>query len=366
MLRSFQSEKKTDAEIATALKQVELTQQLTRSRMNGLVSFVAGPLSTEQIYVMEARSADLIPPESDLPQTPAPDAAAQKSLLDKAIAYVTRTYSQLPALAATKTTLRFQDNTEALSSSSGIQGGAKDVVTASGFSNAPSYIHYINSTETAVTSAHGLEPLPADKSKVQWGANAMIALKEPDPNLSVVVREVQAAGGFTWLRWETINGRTASVYSFTVPEGKTRYALNVCCFPKIKQTGVANFYTAMTAGTLGGGGSGGGVSGNFQTNTEWHNFKTTAPYHGRIFIDAETGIVVRLIVESDLNASDLVHQLDTRVDYGPVKVANAMLVVPVKTFVNTVVVPHGDSGAGGYTTRTTLFTSEYKDYRQAQ
>jgi hypothetical protein len=42
------------------------------------------------------------------------------------------------------------------------------------------------------------------------------------------------------------------------------------------------------------------------------------------------------------------------------------LVLPVKTIVVTEVVPNGDSGsAGKYSTRTTLFTSEYKNYEVA-
>jgi hypothetical protein len=55
--------------------------------------------------------------------------------------------------------------------------------------------------------------------------------------------------------------------------------------------------------------------------------------------------------------------VDTRIDYGPVNAGARLLVAPVKTFVNTEVVPKGDSGAGSYSTRRTLFTSEYKDYR---
>jgi hypothetical protein len=37
----------------------------------------------------------------------------------------------------------------------------------------------------------------------------------------------------------------------------------------------------------------------------------------------------------------------------------------VRTVINTEVVPGGDSGASGYSTRRTLFTSEYKDYQPA-
>ncbi len=365
LLRSLHQDKKSDAEVATALKQVELTQELTVAAMNSLVSFVPGPLSTEQIYVLEARSADLIPPASDLPSTPTPDAAAQHAILAKAANYVTQIFDQLPALSATKTTLRFQDNVEAVAASSGISGSARDVVTAPGFSNPATFIHYINSSSAQVLSDHGAEKLPAAKEKIPWGANKMIALEEPDPSLGVVFKEAQAASAIQWLRWELVNGKQIAVYSFAVPKKKSRLAVNVCCFPKVSQAGVATFYTATTAATLGGdsGGGGGGVTGNFQTNTDWHNYKATVPYHGEFFIDPNTGIIVRMITLAELNPAEVVHQLDTRIDYGPLKVGDTVVVAPVKTIINTEVVPNGDSGAGRYSTRRTLFTSEYKDYR---
>ena len=79
----MQQEKKSDADVSTALKQIQLTEELTRNVMNSLVSYVPGPLSTEQIYVLEARSAVLAPPSSDIPTTPAPDAPGQKAILEK-------------------------------------------------------------------------------------------------------------------------------------------------------------------------------------------------------------------------------------------------------------------------------------------
>ncbi|MGB7546155.1 MAG: hypothetical protein WBM14_00265 [Terracidiphilus sp.] len=363
LLRSLHQDKKSDAEVATALKQVQLTEELTVTTMNSLIRFVPGPLSTEQIYVLEARSADLIPPAADLPATPTPDAAAQHAILARAANYVTKTFDQLPALTATRTTLRFQDNVEAVAASSGISGSARDVVTSPGFSNPAAFIHYINSSAAEVLSDHGAEKLPAEKEKIPWGANKMIALEESDPSLGVVFREAQAAGTIQWLRWELVNGKQTAVYSFTVPKKKSRLAVNVCCFPKVSQAGIATFYTATTAATLGGGASGGGVSGNFQTNTDWHNYKAAVPYHGEFFIDPNTGIIVRMITEAELNPAEVVHQVDTRIDYGPVKVGDTMVVAPVKTIINTEVVPNGDSGAGRYSTRRTLFTSEYKDYR---
>ena len=117
---------------------------MTRNIMNSMVDNVPGPLTTEQIYVLEARSATLPPPAADLPSAAAPDAATQKAILDKAADYVSKTYELLPDINATKTTLRFQDNVEAAAPSSGMHGSATDVSTGSSFVSAFQYVHYIN------------------------------------------------------------------------------------------------------------------------------------------------------------------------------------------------------------------------------
>lgn len=366
LLRSLQQAKKSDNEVATELKQIELTEELTRGAMNSLVNFVPGPLSTEQIYVLEASSADLVPPASDLPAGAAPDAAAQQAMLAKSKAYITKTYLQLPRLTATKTTLRFQDNMEVVAPSSGVAGGAKDAAISSGLSKAAEFLHFINSAQAAVEFEHGAEKAPAQKDKALWGANRMIALKEPDPSLGIVFPQAVASGTIRWLRWELVNGGQVAVFSFAVSQKTAGLPLDICCFPNVIQTGVARFYTAATATVVAGNEAKGGVdgvTGNMQSNTTWHDFKTIAPYHGEFFIDPETGIVVRMITEAELKPSDVVHQVDTRIDYGLVKVGAKGLVAPVRTILNTQVVPNGDSGARIYSTRRTLFIAEYKDYK---
>jgi hypothetical protein len=141
----------------------------------------------------------------------------------------------------------------------------------------------------------------------------------------------------------------------------------VCCFPSITETGIARFYNSTSASIVAGseaaGGGAGGVAGNAQTNTDWHPYKATLPYHGEFFIDPDTGIVVRMITAGELSPNEVVHQLDTRIDYGPVNVNAELLMVPVRAVIDTEVVPKGDSGAGKFATRRTLFTVEYKDYK---
>src|ERR1035438_4110567 len=113
LLTTDQQAKKTDADVANDLKQVVLTEELTTTVMNDFAPLVPGSATLEQIYVLEAKSAVLPPPASDIPTAPAPDAATQKALLDKAMDYASKTYAQLPAVTATKTTIRFQDSVSA-------------------------------------------------------------------------------------------------------------------------------------------------------------------------------------------------------------------------------------------------------------
>jgi hypothetical protein len=370
LLVSIQQDKKTDEDAAAEIRQVELTEELTRPAFYKIVALAPGKFSIEQMYVLQALSAMLPPPASDLPATPAPDAAAQKALLDKSAEFTAKYYAQMPPLAATKTTLRFQDNMETVAACSGVTGCAKDATTSNGLTTSASFIHFINSAETQVATEHGREIAPAKKDKAPWGANGMIALQEPDPNLSVILPEALSAQSIQWLRWQLVNGKQAAVYSFKGPAKDSSLAVDFCCFPTRTQTGTASFYTNVTAKSIAGsaaaGGGAAGVAGDFQTSTSYdHHFKAKVPYHGEIFIEPATGIVLRLVLQAEFKASDEVQQEDWRIDYSPVIVGSKAMVLPDKIFLNTTVIPNGNSGAGKFSTRRTLFISDCKDYKPA-
>jgi hypothetical protein len=361
MLQSMHKDNKSDADVALALKEIQLSEQLTRPIMNGLAEFVPGPQTTEQMYVLEARSAMLPTPAADQPKTPAPDAAAQQALLAKAATYASTTYQQLPALAATRTTLRFQDNVEALAQSSGQAGSAKDMASTSIGGVTPfNFVRYIESTDTSIGMEHGVERLPADKAS--WGPNRRIQMMEPYPGLSQVFKEATDAGAIKWARWELINDKPVAVFSYEVPKKKGHVPLTVCCFPSLDQAGIANFSNGSGLG--GSRATGGG--GNFQTSTNWQPYKQKdLPYHGEIFIDPDTGVVARLVTQMEPKPTDVVHQADIRTDYGPVTVGAKSLILPVRAFAVTEIVVNGEAGAGGYAERNTLFASDYKNYQPA-
>jgi hypothetical protein len=346
LLTSLHQANKTDAEVAAELTEVELSEELTRSTMNSLAGSVSGQLTTEQLFILEARSAVLAPPASDIPATPAPDAATQKVILDKAAEYASKTYRQLPKVVASRNTRRFQDNQQLTDGSTAAHSSVTPLA-------ATPPIRYMAGTETTITLQDGVEQTVADKT--QWGANGMIALLGQGPVLSTVMQEAQAAGKINWVRWETVNGHNAAVFSIAVDKKNSHYAVNYCCFPETTQGGEM---------TLRGQGSP-GSAGNYNVNANWKNYKATVPYHGEIFVDPETGVVLRLIVQADFKSSEWVRQEDQRIDYSTETVGGKSLVLPSRSIIDTLEMPYGDNPKGKFVFRHTLFTSEYKDYQPA-
>ena len=98
------------------------------------------------------------------------------------------------------------------------------------------------------------------------------------------------------------------------------------------------------------------------TSTSFKSFTAAPGYHGELYVDPETGTILRLITKAELKPTDPVQQEDIRVDYAPVDIAGKQYVVPVKSSILTEVAPYGDSYMK-YTTRRTLFDVTYQNYR---
>jgi len=364
MLTGLHSSQKSDEDVATQLKQIELTEELTATAMNSMVGLIPGPLSTEQMYVLEARSSMLAPPDTDLPKTQAPDAAAQQATLAKAADFASKTYPQLPHLTASKMSARFQDGVEAPPTYSGMHtgmGNGNDPI----FNQASLYVRLMNTHTSETQSDKGIERIAADKT--QWGSNGMVASVGPVLALNTAVQELMANGSPKWLRWETIGGKQIAVYSFAVDKKKTHFSINYCCFPDTDTVGTAH-YSSAAAGP---GGAATGASGthtpggNMQNSVDWKNFKTNSGYHGELFVDPDSGTIVRLITEAEFKTTDFVHYEDIRTDYASMPIGGKNMVVPIRSFTIAELVPNGDSNAAHQTVRHQFITQNYKDYQAA-
>lgn len=345
-LASLRDAKKSDFDVATRLKDVELSEQLTPADRTAMQEFAPGPLAAEQLDILQGRTAVLAPPASELPANPAPDVSTQKAILAKAIEYVTGTTMQTPHLVAQRSTTRYQDGVENIHTNSGMTNNMPSSTKSWELPNM--YMRLIGSHTSTVESEKGLEIVPKVTQKQPWGQNGQISEGGQGPVLSVILQE--AAGTLQWKRWETVRGRTTAVFSFGVPKKKSHYEVHYCCFPQSQDYGRMGYE---------------GTGANLQYGTTWKDFKATVGYHGELFVDPESGAILRLATQAELKPSDFVHQEDMRIDYGPVRVGEKEFILPMETFTITEVVPNGDNGAARYSVRHTLFHMTYSEYRPA-
>ncbi len=360
LAKSLQPASKPDHDFATELKQVVLTEQLSAANLNTLAQYLPGAESTEQAYVLEARSAALAPPASEIPTTAALDPAAQTALLAKAQEYVAKTYSALPALVANKQVARFQDGVEAVHALTGINNNMSQESDPT-FQQTKLYVRLVANVINPAQFAGGVEKLAVDKTK--YGPNNIVASVGTPLALPTIVQEATASGSLKFARWETIAGKASAVFTFAVDKKKTKYNVLYCCFPDTDTLGVMS-----TGAGIGNAQSGAGAAanGNMQTVSEFKPFKTQVGYHGEIVIDPDTGIIVRTITQADFKKSDFVHNESIRTDYGPFQIDGKALVVPTQVFTASEVVPNGDSFASHYAVRQTFTMTDYKDYKAGQ
>lgn len=333
---------KSDEATAVKLQDVSLSEQLTADKMDSFTQYDPGPATVTQIRVLAIDSALLPPPASDLPAIAAPDAATQAALLAKAIDYDVHTYAALPALEADKTTTRYQNGVEYVQTNSGagsnFAGGSLELRPVN------PYFRLLGQYSSRVAFDRGVE-LPPAKTKAIDPASPYGQSSQGGAGLILGGVLIDAAKGkITWLRWQTVNGKKTAVFAFAVDKKQSNYTVNYCCFP-IRENLGGHTYGA-----------------NQGTSVSFKPFTAKPGYHGELFIDAETGAIVRLITKAELKPTDLVHQEDTRIDYGAVEIAGKTYIVPVKSTILTEVVPNGDSYVK-YSVRRALFDVDYKNYQ---
>jgi hypothetical protein len=339
LLVSMQQYKKTDAEVADQLKEIELNEELAGRAANSLKSYLPGPLSGVQVEILKEQSAFLAPPASDLPATPAPGAAAQQAILAKAADFASRVYVRNPHLSVTKTTLRFEDHVITTDSI-----GLRSTNTLLG------PIQLVDNQVDLVETDKGVEKTAASRAKTKWGEYGEISEGEPGTNLGDLFLEASSSGKIGWVRWQLIDGRKTAVFSFAVEKEKSHFDVSYCCFPKT--TTATHVVWSLAPGAI-------------QSVSTWEPFKKVVGYHGELFINPDTGLVVRVITRAEMKPTDLVLREDRRIDYGSVVLAGKAYLLPRFSVTAMVAVPNGDNNTVTSTIRHTFFLASYQNYKLA-
>jgi hypothetical protein len=260
---------------------MELSERMSSERLMAWKGGVHGAKTWAALVALADASAFLDSPTAEIVADAKPDQAAQKAMLGKAADYVRETIPKLPDFYATRMTSRFEQPP-------GEEGQTWKTATGE------QWLRQVGRWEATVHYRNGFEEVDAKSTKGKSFEQEQGRLKTKGtfgPILIVVLVDA-AHGKLAWSRWERGAVRPLAVFRYRVPEKDSEYEV---AYRSILADGVR--------------------TGAFQKATG---------YHGEITIDPETGAVLRLTAEADLEPHLPIDRFSILVEYGPVEIGESM------------------------------------------
>jgi hypothetical protein len=281
-----------DVEVARQLSGLALTERLNMVKLGHLKAAMPGDKARDQLTILADSAAFLNPPAAEIPADAAPDQAAASQMLTLIVNYVNTTTRQLPNFIALRDTIGFEDQPQ------------EDVQGETGITTrAAMPLHSVGKFSLTVTYRDHNEVVDEKAAKHGARTGGLTTFGEFGPILSLVVADA-LKGKITWGRWEQGAGGKAAVFLYTVPSEKSHYPVQFCCIAE----GINN------DGTL-----------------NRRIFKEIVSYHGEIAFDPTNGTILRITMEADLPAGELVSKAGIQVEYSSIEIAGKNYVCPVKS-----------------------------------
>jgi VWFA-related protein len=315
-LTAAQTAHKPDSEIAHQIGSLELSERLTDATFNRLTaSFDAGSQAALALQLLADQAAFLDPPASDVPSMAAPDDTAQQRMMEAARTYVAKTIPQLPNLFAVRTTNRYDDRPQELK-----KGGWP--VRAG--------LHLVNtaSQEISVFDERSSEPNPA--ASAGWQKQSGLSTGgEFGSTLSMILTDT-LKGKVNFGHWEQGVAGPVAVFQYSVPSSASHFEV-INSIPR---------QSALEGSAMSGVGSRGGsgidVKSNGGSNTS--TFLTRPGYHGSLWVEPATGIVLRTTMEADTKGSIQFKRAAILIQYGPVQIGTSKFICPVRSLALSIAV----------------------------
>ncbi len=316
---------------------MELSERLTESTLERLTASLPADSQTSlALKLLANESAFLDPPPSEMPADSVPDAATQQRMLDAARSYVQQTLPRLPNLLAKRTTNRYDDSPQALSNGGWEVRGGLHLVGAA-------------SRETSVFEERD-NGSPTTGSAFWQAQMGMISGGEFGSTLGMIMADT-LKGKVSWGHWEESSTGKIAVFRYSVPKSASHYEV----IGTLQRQGAPNVVDTPRGG-------GTGVSSNVigQNGGPAEIVRARPGYHGALWINPDSGTVVRITIESDSANGSPFRQASILVQYGPVQIGGDNFVCPLRSVALSVAVFDPQSVYADTPTRwlnVTLFTS---------
>jgi hypothetical protein len=268
-----------DKKVARFLSKVTLTQKLDDRTIIELQAMGAGPKTVEAMRKLQEVSKKLPeppapPPKPHRPSIPAPSLGEQNNIIKEVREYALSYVQRLPDFICTQVTRRYVDP-------SGLEfWGRRDVITArlTYFEQKEDYkLVLVNGRMTDLP----YESLGGAISTGEFGS----MMRE--------IFEKETEAEFRWERWATLRGKRAHVFFYRVAQPRSKWRI------------------------------------------EYERRERTYPgYHGLIYVDRDTLMVMRITLEAeDIPASFPIQQASSMLDYDYTKISGREYMLPLRAVV---------------------------------
>jgi hypothetical protein len=278
-----------DKDVAQELSGVELIERMSSAPLSTWKGRLPGEKSRAALVAVADKSVFLAPPAAEIPATAPPDPAARRLMLSRTLDYLNKTIVKLPDFFATRTTVQYDEPP---------QKSEQEWKTVTGDQS----LHVTETSNTTVTFRNGKEVLDttAKKGKTLSGRERQLDTWGTfGPILAVVFRGASSTRSkFAWSHWEQGADGPQAVFRYSIPQDSSNFEVEFCCL-------------ADPDGTI--------------------RFDTIAAYHGEVAIDPETGAILRLTVNADLEPRLPMLSSGIMVEYGPVAIGGKLYIVPIRS-----------------------------------
>lgn len=285
-IKSSIQQKNPDKDVALFLARVKMSERLSPNVVDELQSAGAGPKTVAVLTTLVTQSASLNPAPAKMVMTvpkptgpPEPSEGEKKKALEETRSWALSYVKSLPDFLCMEVTRRSADPHFQIGSEGSWTPQDRLIEKLSYFDHKENY-ELIQHNETALVGK-SWEGLGGAISRGEW-ATLLSEIFEPSSNAD-----------FHWQRWGTLRGQLAHVYQYAVERE----------------------YSQETIGY-----------GN-PPNEE----RITAGFHGLLYIQRGTNVVLRVTVIPDIPPSFPVQDVDQTVDYDYQKIGSETFLLPLRS-----------------------------------
>ena len=278
---------KSDADKARQLDGLALTERLSSSKLARWEASLKGKRAREALIALADQAVFKTPPRAEIPPVRPPDIAAQKTMVQRTVDYVVKTIPALPEFYASRETAQysFAERTKKWKTAPQDQS-----------------LHLSEISKSTVLF-HGGKEVSEGKHVSANSVDAETARLDTVGTFGPILRIVLAAAAekgseLAWSRWEQdANGRRA-VFRYRVPRETASFLVGFCCM-------AVDFRQVP--------------------------FEKKASVQGEFAIDPETGAVLRLTVQADLEPRLPLAYSGIMVEYAPIDIGGVQYICPVRS-----------------------------------